>query len=59
MSSSHVVVIGPGARRVAIKVTPSRFLSDVLKEACTKLGLEVGEYTLKYHTTAISPKRAP
>ncbi|KAI9765852.1 MAG: hypothetical protein M1840_007134 [Geoglossum simile] len=49
MSSSHVVIIDPRARRVAIKVTPARFLSDVLKEACTKLGLDAGQYTLKHN----------
>ncbi|KAI9776353.1 MAG: hypothetical protein M1839_000433 [Geoglossum umbratile] len=49
MSSSHVVVIDPRARRVTVKVTPARFLSDVLKEACAKLGLEAGQYTLKHN----------
>ncbi|KAH0542250.1 hypothetical protein FGG08_003372 [Glutinoglossum americanum] len=48
MSSSHVVVIDPRVKRVTVKVTPSRFLSDILKEACTKLGLEAGQYTLKH-----------
>ncbi|KAH0560068.1 hypothetical protein GP486_003414 [Trichoglossum hirsutum] len=49
MSSSHVIIIDPRARRAVIKVTPTKFLSDVLKEACTKLGFEADRYTLKHN----------
>lgn len=45
--SSHVVVIATNARRAAVKVTPSTHLSDVLAEACQKLGFNASQYGLK------------
>jgi tether containing UBX domain for GLUT4 len=45
--ASHVVVIDSTARRTAIKTTPGKYLSDVLDEACAKLGLDPSLYGLK------------
>jgi hypothetical protein len=45
--SSHVVVIATNARRATVKVTPSTYLSDVLAEACQKLGFNASQYGLK------------
>lgn len=47
MSSSHVVVIDTTARRAVVKVTPAKHLSDVLQEACKKLGFDATQYGLK------------
>ena len=46
--ASHVVVIDTSARRATIKVTPVKPLSEVLEEACAKLGYTASQYTLKY-----------
>ena len=46
--ASHVVVIDSTARRATVKVTPGKYLSDVLDEACKKLGLNASQYGLKY-----------
>ena len=45
--ASHVVVIDTSARRATVKVTPSAHLSDVLEEACKKLGFTASQYGLK------------
>jgi tether containing UBX domain for GLUT4 len=45
--ASHVVVIDTTARRVTVKTTPGKYLSDVLDEACAKLGLDASLYGLK------------
>jgi TUG ubiquitin-like domain len=45
--ASHVVVIDTSLRRVQIKITQSKYVSDILEEACKKLGLEAGNYNLK------------
>lgn len=45
--SSHVVVIDSTARRATIKTTPGKFLTDVLREACAKLGADPSQYGLK------------
>lgn len=45
--SSHVVVIATNARRATVKVTPGTHLSDVLAEACQKLGFNASQYGLK------------
>ena len=45
--ASHVVVIASNARRATVKVTPSTHLSDVLQEACQKLGFNASQYGLK------------
>ncbi|GCB23905.1 tether containing UBX domain for GLUT4 [Aspergillus awamori] len=46
--SSHVVVLDATARRATIKTTPGKHLTDVLHEACTKLGVDASQYGLKY-----------
>lgn len=46
--ASHVVVIDTSFRKSTIKVTPGSYLSDVLAEACKKLGLKSTNYGLKY-----------
>lgn len=46
--SSHVVVIATDLRRTTIKVSPGTYLSDVLAEACKKLGLDGDKYLLKH-----------
>ncbi|KAL7927477.1 GLUT4 regulating protein TUG domain-containing protein [Trichoderma austrokoningii] len=45
---SHVVVINTDLRRTTIKVNPGTYLSDVLAEACNKLGLDSDKYSIKY-----------
>ncbi|KAL7814106.1 GLUT4 regulating protein TUG domain-containing protein [Trichoderma gracile] len=46
--SSHVVVIATDLRRTTVKVTPGTYLSDVLEEACKKLGLDSNKYLIKH-----------
>ena len=50
MSSAHVVVLDSSARRAVIKTNPGKHLSDVLQEACEKLGLDATRHGLKYCT---------
>jgi len=45
--SAHVVVIDATARRATIKTTPAKHLSDILQEACSKLGYNPNQYGLK------------
>jgi hypothetical protein len=45
--SSHVVVLDATARRATIKTTPGKYLTDILQEACKKLGLDANQYGLK------------
>ena len=45
--ASHVVVLDSTARRAVIKTTPTKHLSDVLQEACKKLGLDPSKHGLK------------
>ena len=45
--ASTVVVIDASFRRVTIRTTPGEILSDVLQEACTKLGADASRYGLK------------
>ncbi len=44
---SHVVVIDTSFRRVKVNVTPGKYMTDVLEEGCTKLGLNSKIYGLK------------
>ncbi len=53
--SSQVVVIDDKARRAVIKVTPGKPLSDVLQEACTKLGLDSNSYGLRWVFNNLAP----
>ncbi|KAE8373464.1 GLUT4 regulating protein TUG-domain-containing protein [Aspergillus bertholletiae] len=46
--SAHVVVLDSTARRATIKTTPGKYLTDVLQEACVKLGADASQYGLKY-----------
>lgn len=46
--ASHVVVIDTSARRATVKVGPGTYMSDVLSQACGKLGLRSELYGLKY-----------
>lgn len=45
--ASHVVVIDSTAHRITVKTAPGKYLSDVLDEACGKLGLNPSLYGLK------------
>ena len=45
--ASHVVVLDSSARRAVVKTIPGKHLSDVLAEACGKLGLEPSRHGLK------------
>jgi tether containing UBX domain for GLUT4 len=45
--ASHVVVIATDLRRATVKVTPGTYLTDVLEEACRKLGLSSDKYLVK------------
>jgi tether containing UBX domain for GLUT4 len=45
--ASHVVVIDSAFRRANIKVTPQTHLSDILEQACQKLGLRSEQYGIK------------
>jgi tether containing UBX domain for GLUT4 len=51
--SAHVVVIDATARRATIKTTPGKHLTDILQEACSKLGYNASQYGLKYATISI------
>lgn len=46
--SAHVVVIDATAKRATIKTTPGKYLTDILQEACLKLGYNPSQYGLKY-----------
>ncbi|RAL05836.1 putative UBX domain protein [Aspergillus ibericus CBS 121593] len=46
--SSHVVVLDSTARRATVKTTPGKHLTDILQEACKKLGVEASQHGLKY-----------
>ncbi|KAJ5342554.1 hypothetical protein N7541_011678 [Penicillium brevicompactum] len=47
--SAHVVVIDATARRATIKTTPGKHLTDILHEACSKLGYNSSQYGLKHN----------
>ncbi|KAI9839613.1 MAG: hypothetical protein M1819_002239 [Sarea resinae] len=55
--SSHVVVIDSSARRTVVKTSPGKFLSDVLQEACARLGLDSSQYGLKNNNKPIDLSR--
>jgi hypothetical protein len=46
--ASHVVILHSSARRITIKTLPGTYLSEVLEQACTKLGLDASQYGLRY-----------
>jgi tether containing UBX domain for GLUT4 len=45
--ASHVVVIDTSFRRHNIKVTPGKYMTDILEEACKKFGIKSSNYGLK------------
>jgi len=45
--AAQVYVLDSSARRATIKVTPGKYLTDVLEEACAKLGYKSSNYGLK------------
>lgn len=47
--ASNLIVIDTSARRATIKTTPGKILSDVLQEACNKLGADASRYGLKHN----------
>ncbi|KAJ5569862.1 uncharacterized protein N7459_009292 [Penicillium hispanicum] len=47
--SAHVVVIDSTARRATVKTTPTKHLTDILHEACSKLGYNSSQYGLKHN----------
>ncbi|CAL5873804.1 uncharacterized protein PFLUO_LOCUS8087 [Penicillium psychrofluorescens] len=47
--SAHVVVIDATARRATIKTNPAKHLSDILQEACSRLGYNSNQYGLKHN----------
>ncbi|KAJ5647151.1 hypothetical protein N7490_003523 [Penicillium lividum] len=47
--SAHVVVIDATAKRATIKTTPAKYLTDILQEACLKLGYNSSQYGLKHN----------
>ncbi|MCJ1294741.1 hypothetical protein MMC34_006299 [Xylographa carneopallida] len=55
--ASNLVVISSTAHRAVIKTTPGKFLSDVLEEACTKLGLDASLHGLKNNNKPLDLSR--
>ncbi len=51
--ASHVVVIDATARRAQIKTTPGKHLSEILEEACAKLGISGIQYGLKHNNKQV------
>ncbi|KAJ6031266.1 hypothetical protein N7540_001998 [Penicillium herquei] len=47
--SAHVVVIDSTARRATVKTTPTKHLTDILQEACSKFGYNANQYGLKHN----------
>lgn len=56
--ASHVVVIDSTARRAVVKVSPSKHLSDVLEEACGKLGTSASQSGLKHNNKFVDLSRS-
>lgn len=46
--AAHVIVIDSTARSARIKTVPGKHLTDILEEACTKLGRDPSCHGLKY-----------
>ncbi|KAJ9606436.1 hypothetical protein H2200_009397 [Cladophialophora chaetospira] len=51
--ASHVVVIDATARRAQIRTTPGKHLSEILEEACAKLGVNAAQYGLKHNNKQV------
>ncbi|TVY47015.1 Tether containing UBX domain for GLUT4 [Lachnellula occidentalis] len=57
MSTSHVVVIDTSFRRHNIKVTPGKYMTDILEEACKKFGIKSSNYGLKHANKPVDLSR--
>ncbi|KAI4148793.1 MAG: hypothetical protein LQ340_004931 [Diploschistes diacapsis] len=55
--SSQISIIGPGARRQVVKVTPGQYLSEVRDEACKYFRLDAGQYGFKNNNKQIDLTR--
>lgn len=55
--ASNVVVIDSSARRATVKTTPGTYLSDVLQEACRKLGYKAENFGLKHNNKQVDLSR--
>ncbi|ETN38476.1 uncharacterized protein HMPREF1541_06511 [Cyphellophora europaea CBS 101466] len=55
--ASNVVVIDSTARRATVKTTPGTNLSEVLEEACRKLGYKPEQYGLKHNNKQVDLTR--
>ncbi|EGD85328.1 hypothetical protein H112_06231 [Trichophyton rubrum D6] len=51
--AAHVIVLNSSARRALIKVTPTKHLSDVLGEACSKFNINPAQYGLKHQKKTV------
>ncbi|EFE42486.1 hypothetical protein TRV_02794 [Trichophyton verrucosum HKI 0517] len=51
--AAHVIVLDSSARRALIKVTPTKHLSDVLGEACSKFNINPAQYGLKHQKKTV------
>jgi tether containing UBX domain for GLUT4 len=45
--ATNVVILDSSFRRLTVKVTPGKFLSEVLEEACDKWKLNASNHGLK------------
>ncbi|KAL9099946.1 MAG: hypothetical protein Q9163_004628 [Psora crenata] len=55
--ASHVVVLDSSARRATVKTTPDKHLTDILHEACQKLGRNADSYGLKHNNKNLDLSR--
>lgn len=55
--ASNVVVIDSTARRATVKTTPGTHLSEVLEEACRKLGYKPDQFGLKHNNKQVDLSR--
>ncbi|KPI45618.1 Tether containing UBX domain for GLUT4 [Cyphellophora attinorum] len=56
--ASNVVVIDSSARRATIKTTPSKYMNEVLQEACRKLGYNADNFGLKHKNRTVDLSQA-
>jgi tether containing UBX domain for GLUT4 len=52
--ASNVVVIDSSFRRHTVKVTPGKYMTEVLEEACKKFNFKPENYGLKYILPSLS-----
>ncbi|RKF71290.1 putative ubx domain protein [Golovinomyces cichoracearum] len=55
--ASHVIVVDTTLKRAIVKVTPGNYLSDILEEACEKLGVQPTQYSLKHNNKSLDLSR--